>query len=180
MTKIITFVLSLVVCEAAAALGGWFTAVGIAEWYAGINKPGWTPSGSVIGGIWTVIYLLMGIALYFTWDKNFEVKLPEGGNIRKPWNRLSEKLYMGEWRGANVVLVFAAQLLLNIAWSAIFFGLRQPGWAFFELLALWTAIVYTIVNFYRVSKPAGLILIPYIIWVTFTGYLNYSIWMMNN
>lgn len=180
MAKIIKFVLSLIICEAAAALGGWFTAPAIADWYSGINKPSWVPSGGVIGGVWTVLYILMAIALYLAWDKNFEVKLPDSGKVRKPWNKLSEKLYMGEWRNANVVLVFAVQLLLNISWSAIFFGLRQPGWAFFELLTLWVAIVYTIVNFYRVTKPAGYILLPYIIWVTFAGYLNYSIWMMNN
>lgn len=179
MGKIIKFVLSLIICEAAGAIGGWFTASAIADWYVGINKPSWTPNGSVIGVVWTVLYMVMGVALYLAWNKNFKVNLPESGKIRKPWNKLSEKLYMGEWRDANVVLIFAAQLILNISWSAIFFGLRQPGWAFFELLALWVAAAYTIVNFYRVSKPAGLVLIPYIIWLTFAGYLNYSIWMMN-
>jgi tryptophan-rich sensory protein len=85
----------------------------------------------------------------------------------------------GTWREENVILIFAIQLALNVLWSFLFFALESPGLAFFELLMLWVAILYTIVNFYRVSKPAGYLLIPYILWVTFAGYLNYTIWMMN-
>jgi translocator protein len=179
MTKIIKFVLSLVICEAAGSVGGWFTAPAISGWYQTLDKPSWTPAGSVIGTVWTILYFLMGIALYLVWARNFEIKLPAPEEIRKSWNKLSDKLYFGNWRSLNVVLVFGAQLALNISWSAIFFGARQPGWAFFELLALWVAVVYTIVNFYRVSRPAAFLLLPYILWVTFAGYLNYLLWRMN-
>src|SRR3990167_4708830 len=101
----------------------------------------------------------------------------EGG--KRAWNRYSERLWTGSWQKANVIALFAIQLFLNAFWSVLFFGLKVPGFAFFELLALWFAILYTIINFYRISKPAAYLLIPYLLWVSFAGYLNYAVWMMN-
>jgi benzodiazapine receptor len=172
MKKLFKFAISIVICQAAGALGGIFTAPAIADWYQTLNKPSWTPAGSVIGAVWTILYLLMGISLYLAWVKDFEVKLPANGKTIKTWNPVSDRLLFGEWRRTNVILVFCAQLVLNIAWSFIFFKLELPG-------ALWVAIVYAIVNFYRVTNRAGYLLIPYLLWVTFAGYLNFTIWQLN-
>jgi tryptophan-rich sensory protein len=94
----------------------------------------------------------MGISLYLVWLKRITAK---------------------------IVIIFAVQLVLNVLWSIIFFTWHQPGIAFFELLALWFAILYTIVNFYRVSKSAAYLLLPYLLWVTFAGLLNYLLWTLN-
>ena len=80
---------------------------------------------------------------------------------------------------ANVIAIFAVQYVLNILWSFVFFSLRLPSLAFFVIIALWFAIIFTIINFYRISKPAAYLLLPYIVWVSFAGYLNYSIWQLN-
>jgi benzodiazapine receptor len=170
---------SIILCQLAGAIGSFFTMPVIASWYVFLNKPSFTPPGYVIGAIWVVLFFLMGIALYLVWAKNWEIKIAAQYRGRKVWNRFSQKLLTGSWRNANVILIFAAQLILNILWSVIFFGFKSPGAAFFELIMLWVAIVYAIVNFYRVSKPAGYLLIPYLLWVTFAGYLNYLIWQMN-
>lgn len=179
MNKITKFLLSIVLCQLAGIIGGFFTTPQINGWYANLNKPEFTPPGYVIGGVWTILYFLMGISLYLVWEKNWEIKLPNLGSAHKIWNPISRKLLFGEWRKANVILIFSAQLLLNIFWSFIFFIRQSPGAAFFELLMLWVAIAYTIANFVRISKLAAYLLIPYLLWVTFAGYLNFKIWMMN-
>jgi tryptophan-rich sensory protein len=179
MKKILKFTISVAICEMVGVIGSFFTFPAIGGWYSTLDRPTFTPPGSIIGAVWTVLFLLMGISLYLVWAKSWEVKLPLRGLALKAWNRLSQKLLTGTWREENVMLIFAIQLALNVLWSFLFFALKSPGLAFFELLMLWFAILYTIVNFYRVSKPAGYLLIPYILWVTFAGYLNYVIWMMN-
>ncbi len=122
---------------------------------------------------------LMGISLYLVWSKNWQISMPADSQTQKVWNRFSEKLWFGTWREENAVLIFILQLVLNVLWSVIFFGLKLPGLAFFELLMLWFAILYTIVNFYRISKPASYLLLLYIFWVSFAGYLNFLVWRMN-
>jgi len=152
---------------------------GLSEWYPTLNKPSFNPPSSVFAPVWTILFLLMGVALYLVWLKRWQPELPLHGRASKAWNRFSQKLLTGTWREENIVLIFGIQLGLNIFWSVCFFYFQLPGLAFFELIMLWFAILYTIVNFYRVSKLAGYLLIPYILWVTFAGYLNYAIWMMN-
>jgi translocator protein len=177
MKNIIKLTVSLGIGAAASAIGSLFTTPAINTWYAGINKSPLTPPGPVFGIVWTILFLLMGISLYLVWKKNWEIILPE--NKPKTWNRLSDKLLWGEWRKINVVLVFAAQLILNVLWSYIFFAREAPGAAFFELLMLWVAIAYTIANFARISKTAAYLLVPYILWVSFAGYLNFAVWQLN-
>ena len=179
MKNIFKLIISLVICEGAGLIGSVFTAPAIGGWYAALNKPAWTPPGAVIGIVWTTLFLLMGISLYLVWSKNWKIVPPAPSEARKLWNRFSEKLWFGSWREENAVAVFVIQLVLNILWSALFFALKSPGLAFFELIMLWVAIEYTIMNFYRISKTAAYLLIPYILWVTFAGYLNYVIWQMN-
>jgi len=179
MKNIFKFIISVILCQLAGLVGSIFTTPAIGSWYAFLNKPSFTPPGSFIGVVWIILFFLMGISLYLVWSKNWQVAVPVEAQTKKAWNRFSEKLWSGNWREENAILIFILQLVLNILWSVIFFGLKLPGLAFFELLALWFAILYTIVNFYRISKPASYLLLPYIAWVSFAGFLNFTIWRMN-
>ena len=179
MKKIAKFIISIAVCQSAGFIGSIFTMPRIEIWYASINKPSFTPPGWFIGAVWTILFFLMGISLYLVWDKGWKPKISKKDERMKYWNRFSEKLWKGTWREENAVLIFILQLILNILWSVLFFGLKSPGLAFFELLMLWWAILYTIANFYRISKLASYLLIPYILWVSFAGFLNFVIWRMN-
>jgi len=154
MNKInfVKLVVSVIICEGAGIVGAVFTTPAIGGWYAGLNKPSINPPSWVFGPVWTGLFFLMGISLYLVWLKRITAK---------------------------IVIIFAVQLVLNVLWSIIFFTWHQPGIAFFELLALWFAILYTIVNFYRVSKSAAYLLLPYLLWVTFAGLLNYLLWTLN-
>ncbi len=139
----------------AAALGSIWTQSSVDTWYVTLAKPEWTPPGSVIGSVWSVLFVLMAVSAWLVWRE-------EG------------------IRGARVPLsLFAFQLVLNAAWSGIFFGLQNPGAAFIEIIALWLAIVATIIAFARVSRTAALLLVPYLAWVTFAGYLTWAIWRLN-
>ncbi|MCX6718464.1 MAG: tryptophan-rich sensory protein [Candidatus Staskawiczbacteria bacterium] len=173
------FLVSIIICELAGAVGAGFTTPEINNWYQSLNKPGFNPPNWIFGPVWTVIFVLMGISLYLVWSERFLVNNKINFKGRKPWNKLSQKFLSGKWQKANIIIIFAVQLVLNILWSVIFFGMHSPGVAFFELLMLWVAIIYTIINFYRVSKTAAYLLLPYILWVSFAGILNYFIWIAN-
>jgi len=179
MKKILKFIISIIICQLAGVVGSFFTVPAIGDWYAKLNKPSFTPPGSFIGLVWVILFFLMGISLYLVWSKNWQINISAEGQERKAWNRFSEKLWSGTWREENTIAIFILQLVLNILWSVIFFGLKSPGPAFFELIMLWFAILYTIANFYRVSKTAAYLLIPYIFWVSFAGFLNFRLWRMN-
>jgi tryptophan-rich sensory protein len=179
MKKLYKFIISIVTCEMAGLIGAIFTTPKINTWYATLNKPLFTPPGYFIGLVWNILFFLMGIALYLVWSKKWAIEVQPEGQKRKSWNRFSEKLWFGSWREENTMAIFFLQLFLNILWSVIFFGWQSPGLAFFELIMLWFAILYTIVNFYRISKNAAYLLIPYILWVSFAGFLNFTIWRMN-
>jgi tryptophan-rich sensory protein len=146
---------SLLLCFAAAAFGARVTAPAIRTWYPELRKPSWTPPAGVFGPVWSALYLAMAVAAWLAWRR-------ADMDCRAPPLRL-----------------FATQLVLNVAWSALFFGRKQPGVAFVEILALWTAIAATTVSFWRTSRPAGLLLIPYLAWVTFASALNLAIWRKN-
>ena len=153
-------VVGLVVCLAAvfAAAGGasHFTARSVAEWYPALAKPAWTPPNAVFAPVWTALYFLMALVAWLVWRK------------------------AGGLAAARLPLaLFAVQLALNAAWSILFFGLRMPGLAFGELVLLWLAIVATLAAFWRVLPAAGLLLAPYLAWVTFAGALNFAIWRLN-
>jgi len=177
MKNIYKFIISIILCQLAGVVGSVFTTPAINTWYATLKKPSFTPPGSFIGAVWVILFFLMGISLYLVWSKNWQAAVTTP--TQKAWNRFSEKLWSGNWREENAVLIFSLQLILNILWSIIFFGLKLPNWAFFELIALWFAILYTIANFYRISKSAAYLLVPYILWVTFAGFLNFVLWRMN-
>jgi translocator protein len=177
--KAIKFLASIIICELAGAVGAIFTTPSVAAWYKNLNKPSFNPPNWIFAPVWTTLFILMGISLYLVWSKNWNVKNELKIKNKKPWNSLSKKFLSGSWRKANIILIFSLQLVLNVLWSAIFFGAHSPAVAFFELLMLWFAIIFTIVNFYRVSKTAALLLLPYILWVSFAGVLNYFLWVLN-
>lgn len=140
----------------AGGIGSFFTTPAIPAWYAGLVKPALNPPAWVFGPVWTILYVLMGVAAFLVWKNGWDKK------------------------GVRVALsVFGVQLLLNTAWSIIFFGLQSPSWALIEISLLWLAIVWTITTFYKISRPAAYLLAPYLLWVSFAAYLNYSIWTLN-
>jgi len=149
--KWIQLAVAIIICELAGIIGSIFTSPAIGEWYATLLKPDLAPPNWVFAPVWTTLFLMMGIALFLVWQKN--------------WNTKEKRL---------ALLVFALQLSLNVLWSALFFGQRDPAAAFTEIIFLWLAIVFTIDVFAKISKPAAWLLVPYLLWVTFAAYLNYS------
>ena len=131
-------ILTIIVCQIAGVIGSIFTTPAIPEWYATLQKPFFTPPSWLFGPAWITLYTLMGISLYLVWNKR-------------------------DKRVKEAVSIFFVQLILNSVWSILFFGLRSPFLAFIEIIILWIAILFTILKFYRISKNAGLLLIPYII-----------------
>lgn len=151
-------VIAIAVSEGAGLIGAAFTAPAIQSgWYAGLVKPALNPPSWVFGPVWTTLYALMGVSLWLVWIKA----------VAEPQAR------------RRALLAFFIQLFLNAIWSIIFFGLHSPGWALVDLVLLWLAIVWTTVIFYKISRPAAYLLAPYLLWVSFASYLNYSIWMLN-
>ncbi|MFH1450827.1 MAG: TspO/MBR family protein [archaeon] len=147
---------SIIVCQLAGAFGSIFTAKTVSTWYLTLNKPFFNPPGWLFGPVWITLYTLMGIALYFVLSKGLD--------------RIEVK---------NAFFVFAAQLALNALWSVLFFGLRNPMLAFFEIILLWASILVSIFLFYRIDRKAAYLLIPYILWVSFAAVLNCAIWLLN-
>jgi len=143
-------------CLGAGLIGSVFTTRSVGDWYLALSKPSWTPPQGVFGPVWTVLYVMMGVAAWLVWRRS------------------------GLVAAALPLALFAVQLVLNIAWSAIFFGMRQPGWAFVDIVALWVAVFVTMIAFYRVTPTAGVLLAPYLVWITFASALNLSIWRMNS
>ena len=139
----------------AAWLGSMAMSRSSDRWYDGLDKPWFTPPKAVFGPVWAGLYALIALSGYRVW--------------RTPRSR-RRRTALGLW---------ATQLVLNAAWTPLFFGLRRPGWAFVEIVILWLAIVATTVSFWRVSRPAGLMLVPYSVWTLFAAVLNGTIWWMN-
>ncbi len=149
-------IVAIVVSELAGVIGSLFTFSSVTSWYAGIVKPALNPPSWVFGPVWTILYLLMGIAAFLIW--------------RNGWEKKEVRAALG---------VFFIQLVLNASWSVIFFGLQDPGAALLEIIFLWLAIIATIAAFSKISRPAVWLLVPYILWVSLAAYLNYSIWILN-
>ena len=156
MNKYLKLFIAIVICESAGLIGTIFTMSEIPNWYAGLVKPALNPPSWIFGPVWTMLYLLMGIALFLIWNTGIKRH-----DVRK------------------AIGIFALQLILNSIWSIVFFGLHSTGWAFVNLVAIWLAIIWTIMLFNKISKPAARLLIPYILWVSFAGYLNFMIWILN-
>ena len=156
LKEILKLIASVIVVFIAGAIGNFFTLSEITTWYAALTKPTWTPPNWLFGPVWTTLYILMGIALYLIWSKGLEHK--------------DVKIAIG---------VFAVQLILNTLWSIVFFGMHSLFGGVVTIIILWIAILANIIVFYRISKPAGLLLVPYIVWVSIASYLNYSVYLLN-
>ena len=142
----------LALCFAAAATAVFVSTDG---WYAGLQKPSWNPPSWLFGPAWSLLYILMAVAAWLVWR--------EGG-----------------WKAQGSALrLFLLQWFLNALWTPLFFGLHRPGLAFAEIVLLWLAIVATLWSFWRARKLAGLLLVPYLAWVTFATVLNFTIWRLN-
>ena len=156
MKNYLKLIIAIAVSQLAGIVGSIFTVSAIPNWYATLTKPVFNPPSWIFGPVWTTLYALMGIAAFLVWKKGLDRR-----DIRK------------------ALLVFGLQLVLNASWSIVFFNLESPAWAFVNIAALWLAIIWTMVLFYKISKPAMWLLLPYILWVSFAAYLNYSIWVLN-
>jgi benzodiazapine receptor len=155
-SKLAALLLFLVVTFSAAAIGGYATTTSVSTWFLTLQKPSWNPPPWVFGPVWTVLYASMAVAAWLVWQR----------------------------RGAGVAVgaalaAYFVQLALNAAWSVAFFGLRRPGLALADIVLLWLAIAVCAVLFFRVSRVAGALMLPYLAWVSFASALNYSIWSLN-
>lgn len=152
----IVLIFCLLVPLGVGAATGWLTADDIATWYTGLRKPAFNPPNEVFGPVWTGLYALMGISLFLIWMS------PEDKTQRK------------------AKFIFFEQLLLNAAWSVIFFEYHQIGWALVELAVLWVSIIRMILQFRYVNYLATLLQLPYLAWVSFALILNATIWWLNS
>jgi translocator protein len=144
--------LFLVLTFLAPAAGVWGMP---GEWYAGLNKPSWNPPSWVFGPVWTTLYTCMAVAAWLVWRQ-------------------------GGWKKQRLALTaYVIQLVLNAAWTPIFFGLQQPGWALVEILFLLAAILITVRFFAQATRCAAGLLLPYAAWVAFASFLNFTLWRMN-
>lgn len=139
----------IVITFCAPALGA-FSMPG--SWYAGLNKPSWNPPAWIFGPAWTLLYTLMAVAAWLVWKR---------AGFTRP------------------LALYFVQLALNAAWTPIFFGAHEMGWAFIEIITMWIAIALTLISFFRVNRAAGWLLVPYLAWVTFATALNFTLWKLN-
>jgi tryptophan-rich sensory protein len=143
-------------CYLAAAIGSLFTTPNIPTWYATLSRPDFAPPDWVFGPVWTALYTMMGISAYLVWREG----------LADPGVRAA-------------MAVFVLQLAINISWSAAFFGLRSPLAGLAVILILWGLIALNIQRFRGISRTAGALLIPYLLWVSFAAVLNFEIWRLN-
>lgn len=149
-------VVAVVVTQLAGIIGSLFTFSAIPTWYATLTKPELNPPSWIFGPVWTTLYLLMGVSAFLIWHKG--------------WARRDVKIALS---------VYGVQLVLNALWSIVFFGMQSPGLALVNIALLFVSIVLTMILFYKISRPAMYLLIPYILWVSFASYLNYAIYALN-
>ena len=152
--SIIGFCIILGITFSAAAIGGWASA-NAPGFYGILNKPSWAPPAAVFGPVWSVLYLLMAVAAWLVWKER-----------RDRENRRALSFYL-------------LQLGLNALWTWVFFAWRLGGWALVEIGVLWVLILLTMIGFYRARPSAGLLLVPYLSWVTFAAALNAALWRLN-
>ena len=157
----LALVLSIILPIAVGAVGAIFTSEAIPTWYAAIEKPAWNPPSWLFGPVWSFLYITMGLSAWLVWRSG------RGQAVAV------------ERRVTTALLVYAAQLGANAAWSPIFFGVKSLGLALAVIALLLVLIVATIHSFYQVNRLAGLLLVPYLAWVSFATVLNATIWQLN-
>jgi tryptophan-rich sensory protein len=138
---------------AAGAVGSWATVVNVRTWYPSLVKPAWNPPSWIFAPVWTSLYVLMGVAVWRAW---------RSGAAARP-----------------LVQGYFFQLGLNGLWSVLFFGFKQPGWALVDILALWLVLLWLQVGLWRTDRTAGVLWLPYLLWVSFATALNTAIVRLN-
>jgi|WetSurMetagenome_2_1015567.scaffolds.fasta_scaffold05407_10 translocator protein len=156
LNEALSLILCIAVCETAGIIGSQFTARSVATWYPTLEKPWFTPPGSVISIVWIVLFALMGLSLFLIWQKG-----------------------MASRSSKSAIGVFALQLLVNILWSYAFFGLQSPLIALAVITLLWLLILQCIIRFWYIRRSSAMLLVPYILYVSFAAILNYDIWRLN-
>ncbi len=158
MTKqhVIKLISAILICEASGIIGSLFTARAIPTWYATLNKPSFNLPNWVFAPVWTTLFVMMGVAAFLVWKKGLA--------------HLGVKFALS---------MFLLQLLFNFLWSVMFFGLRSPLAGLIDIAALWVTLTITIWLFFKRSTVAGLLLLPYLAWVSFASVLNFAIWRLN-
>jgi tryptophan-rich sensory protein len=153
----------------AAAIGSSVTQKSVDSWYQTLHKPRWNPPGWVFGPVWSVLYLLMGIASWLVWRSGQDNKAKSDVKL---WRKQKKTI-------KQALILYVSHLGFNVLWSVIFFGLRRIQWALAELLLLWGLIGATLIRFYRIRHVAGWLLVPYLLWATFAALLNARLWQLN-
>lgn len=156
MSNTLKLILSIVICQAAGLIGTIFTMDSIPTWYAALNKPSFNPPNWLFGPVWTVLYLMMGISLFIVWKEDLKNKVVK-----------------------SAFIIFMIQLFLNTIWSIVFFGMHSTAGGLIIIALLWIMILITILKFMKISRVAGILLIPYLLWVSFATLLNFSIFKLN-
>ena len=154
--KLTKLIISIFLCLSIGFTGSYFTSDSISSWYDTLNKPTFTPPNWTFGVVWTILYVLIGLSAFLVWNQGFDKK--------------SVKI---------ALTLFILQLILNGLWTPIFFGLHFLGIALIEIILLWLVILLTIIYFYKVSKLASMLLVPYLLWVSYATALNTGFWWLN-
>jgi tryptophan-rich sensory protein len=150
--------LSILACVLVGASGGLFTAAGLEAWYPTLARPALAPPDWVFAPVWTTLFVLSGVAVWLVW-------------------RAAARARTAATRRA--LAAFALQFAVNVAWSAVFFGLRSIAGGLVVVVTLWVLILVTIRLFARVDRRAAALLVPYLLWVSFAAYLNYGFFLRN-
>jgi translocator protein len=157
LNEIPRLIVSILIPLVIGSVGSIVTISQIPTWYSTLSKPSWAPPNWLFGPVWTTLYILMGIALFLVW--------------REGLNRSDVRF---------AILIFAVQLVLNLLWSIVFFTYHSLFGSFILIMILWIAILANIIAFSIISRTAGLLLVPYIVWVSIASYLNYSVYLLNH
>ena len=156
MPLYLKIIIAVALCMGLGFLSGMSTTEAITGWYATVNKPPFNPPNWIFAPVWTILYIMMGVAVAMIWDLG--------------WERKEVKVAVG---------LFIFQFIINLIWSPAFFGLEKPLIALFIIIILWILIVICIQQFKKLKPLAGNLLIPYLLWVSFATVLNFSIWYLN-
>jgi len=156
-------IISLVLPFIAGFIGALATMPALPQWYASLTKPALNPPDWIFAPIWSILYLMMGFALYLIWR---QLSNPSIATWQKPAIRQS-------------ISIFLLHLVINSAWSIVFFSAQSPFTALFVITFLLLLIIILIIKFYLIDKAAAFLLLPYFLWTCFATYLNYSIWQLN-
>lgn len=152
--KITAAIAFLVACLGAGLLGALFIQPRLSGWYGELRHPSWAPPQRLFAPAWTLLYILMAASAWIVWIS-------------------------GRAGRSQAIGLFLGQLLLNLLWPALFFGLRRMDWALAEMALLWLAVAGTMISFWRLSSTAAILLAPYLAWVTFAFFLNRAYWTLN-